>query len=363
MQLRYWSALLFLGGAAHCSTYGADEPATPVVAVDGGDADGGLDASDAPSDAGGCAHDCGGGSCVDGRCRPYVLVENVIAPFEIAVDDTFVYWTSLDYADAGGSGVVGKVDKRSGGDPKEIRALQNSFGITEDGARLAVTGRRTAASGQAVHLLDKVTGEGPEIGVGTGPLQAVVRGELVYWTSAQGALFSAQLDGGAPQVRASKPDGGTIFEGIAADQTHVYFTHLSGSQGSLGRVNIASGVADSPWASGESNPRRIALDEDAVYWMGASTPGNIRRRAKASGTLATTLLDGISTGWGGIAVDDTHLYATLAPEGRVVRMDKRTGAGLVDVATGLVEPNGIAVDAEALYFVERAKNRIWRLVK
>jgi hypothetical protein len=30
--------------------------------------------------------------------------------------------------------------------------------------------------------------------------------------------------------------------------------------------------------------------------------------------------------------DSTHLYATLAPEGRVVRMDKRTGAGLVDVA-------------------------------
>lgn len=75
------------------------------------------------------------------------------------------------------------------------------------------------------------------------------------------------------------------------------------------------------------------------------------------------LLDGISTGWGGIAVDGTHLYATLAPEGRVVRMDKRTGAGLVEVATGLAEPNGIAVDAEALYFVERAKNRIWRLVK
>lgn len=361
-RLRLWGTLLLAGAVAHCSTYGEDETTT-APPNDVPDSAAANEAATSPDDAGACPRDCGKGGCVDGRCRPYVLVENVVAPFEIAVDDQSVYWTSVDYADAGGSGVVGKVDKRLGGDPREIRALDDSFGVTDDGARIVVTGRRSATAGQGVQHLDKATGEGPELGIGTGPLQAVARGGRIYWTSALGALYSAQPDGGGQQQHASKPDGGNIFEGIAADQTHVYFTHLGGSIGYVGRVSIASGTADAPWAPGEDNPRRIALDDDAVYWMGASNPGVIRRRAKASGTLPTTLLADAGTGWGGIAVDGTHLYATLAPEGRVVRMDKRTGGGLADVATGLVEPNGIAVDDEAVYFVERAKNRIWRVVK
>lgn len=364
MRLRVLAAAaLALCGAARCTLYGEDGAQPPSVNApdDAASTDGTL--PDAASDASACAHDCGKGRCVDARCTPYVLVENVLAPFEITVDATYVYWTSLDYADAGGSGVIGKVEKKLGGDPREVVALENSFSISDDGDRLVVTGRKSATSGQAVHHIAKDGGAGSEIGLGTGPLQALARANAVWWTSAQGALFAAPTDGGASKKIAVAPDGGSIFEGIAADDAYVYFTHHIGTGGSVGRARIVDGVADVQWSADEHNPRRLALDDDAVYWMSDSVPGTIRRRAKASGTLAVTLLGDAGVGWGTLAVDGEHLYATLPGEKRVVRMDKRTGANVVDIATNLEEPNGIAVDEDAVYFVERAKNRIWRVVK
>src|SRR5262252_1722567 len=65
------------------------EASTPQV-PDTGPADCGSVAEDS-ANCGRCGHDCAGGACARGVCQPQVLVDPVLAPSDVGVDDDWVY--------------------------------------------------------------------------------------------------------------------------------------------------------------------------------------------------------------------------------------------------------------------------------
>ncbi len=58
-----------------------------------------VDLDKNPRHCGACKHDCRGGDCVDGGCRPVLLASDLPGPSTIAVDATHVYWINASTGD------------------------------------------------------------------------------------------------------------------------------------------------------------------------------------------------------------------------------------------------------------------------
>lgn len=106
-------------------------------------------------------------------------------------------------------------------------------------------------------------------------------------------------------------------EGIATDGTTLYVALHAGGQ--VVSMPIAGGNPTF-FASGEQKPSGVAVDSASVYWATQSTPGRLRKKAKAGGAV-------------------------------------------VDLATDLAVPTGVAVDATYVYVADHGANAIYRLPK
>jgi hypothetical protein len=91
-------------------------------------------------------------------------------------------------------------------------------------------------------------------------------------------------------------------------------------------------------------PEGIAAAQAFVCWA-----------SRVANTIGRTKQDG------GERANDWQ--RSVAPRRITLDDDKVDGSGRVDVATGLDHPIGLAQDAAAIYFTERAAGRIWRTQK
>jgi sugar lactone lactonase YvrE len=233
----------------------------------------------------------GGGS-------PVMLAAGQNQPISIAVDDVNVYWTN-----EGGSGSVMKVPV-GGGTPTTLASGQGAaFGIAVDTSS-------------------------------------------VYWTTITGnhAVMKVAIAGGAPTVLAPA----TSPWAIVVHDGSVYFT-----DGDDVMVVPAAGGAAVTMAAAQQFPSSLAVDATNLYWASSRGAGTIVQMPLAGGT-PTTLAS--STGFARIAVYGTNVYCTspgvIGPnDGTVVRFPIGGGAPttLVD---GQASPEGIAVDANGVYWLD-----------
>jgi hypothetical protein len=144
-------------------------------------------------------------------------------PYEIALDDTYVYWTD-------NNGPVWKVAK-TGGAPVKLadQTALNSFqpmGIAVDGANVYFD-----TSDGKIWQVSKACGGAPILlasDAGNEPWGIAVDDQAVYYASGTtGAVESVPIGGGCVTRLASQPsDNGCI--GVAVDATSVYFTGTAG---------------------------------------------------------------------------------------------------------------------------------------
>lgn len=363
-----WSVVIAcaLAAAAGCARVEGDalEPAvdSEVAASDTGVADQAVDTApsctmcgdacvvvrDDPKHCGECDHDCAGRWCNQGICSPRTIADHTMTGNAIALDDTYVYWSSLLREP-----VPAVLRAPKAGGPVEVLAsdgLVDMRGLALDDGHVywvnnwyRGTVQRVAKSGGATETV---------LAESLRPLWVATTPGGFVW-SAQNTDGMADLVGRmrAGVATSLSSDIDTAWE-VTVDLTHAYFfTH----GGDVRRVALTGGPATT-LATKQESPMAVALDDEHVYWStwgphksGSYKPyGKVFRAPKAGG--APMEIAGGQTAPTSLAVDDTHVFWTNIGSGEVLRAKKTGGAPLV-LARGQSMPNAVAVDAREVYWV------------
>ena len=317
MRARAW-LLLGAGTAvlAACAVLGD----LPNPAVVDNLADGGVDAADAapdvapPSDAGTeAAADADG----DAGFVPTQLVTG-IRPWNLAVDDTYVYWSApFNYQ-------VGRADKK-------------------DGANVVLLASGTGSAGFAAW------------GV-------ALDANYVYWVNTSAVLRCAKT--GCANAPTKLTDTNASARYIAVDDTYAYYTESSTM--TLNRV-LKAGGTPTAFATFTEQPEHVVLDSGYLY---VTLDTSVARVAVANGAVQTLVKSPqvASPSYLTIALD--KVYFTEFGDPGPVDFVATTGAdaGFGAFALNQSIPFGITNDAQNVYWVatgnpSAANGKIMRCAK
>jgi tRNA A-37 threonylcarbamoyl transferase component Bud32/sugar lactone lactonase YvrE len=225
--------------------------------------------------------------------------------------------------------------------------------------------RAIALGSVLVGALGLVVGLGRALGVGLvhpacKPAEAACGGRCVD-TSADpencGACGHGCL-GGACESGACQPivlaEGQDQPVDIVTDGASVYWINSGSGEhdGAVMRVSLAGGPA-TVLASGQSKPSGMAVDRGHVYWVDYGD-GSVRR-VRTSGGDPELLVDG-QRGPRGVAAGALGIYWTNGDGGTVSFLG---AAGEVkELARGRDHPGAIALDADNVYWADRAGRRV-----
>jgi hypothetical protein len=308
-----------------------------------------------------CGHDCLGAVCDNGRCYPAGL-SPAQSPVRLAVDATSVYWT------AGGSQTVSRAPK-SGGTAKTDLAtgIPAPFDIAVDASFAYFTSEGTVANsfhdGSVARIsLAGGVDAGPPVLIASArsrPQALAIDATSIYWVevatgSSDGTLESCLLAGcGAspPKVLASNLSSPYA---IALDAANVYVSNTNA--GVVAKVSKLGGNL-SPLAEGQNLPNGIAVLGTNVYWA-TYGDGLVQSMPTLGGMLTTVALPQGDPQ--AVAVDESFVYFTNAnPPAAGGAIEKCPLAGCApDQRLVLVGPDqavtAVALDASYVYFAGTA---------
>jgi hypothetical protein len=341
---------------------------------------------------GSCDHDCLGGACSVGTCKPVVLASGQSSPTFIALDAANVYWTN--------DSQVMKCAK-GGCNDTPIVLWSGSYGLNG----IAVQGSSVYWTG------DGATGVAMQCSVAgcTYTASETLRSEPspylrltaanesdVFWTDPNGYIVKCAV-GGCNNAPTNVSGQNTANE-IAVDETNVYWTATDNGQ-VLTCPEAGCNGAATVLASGQAIPQDLAVDATNVYWVNLGPPvadgdlmvpyytnGQIMKCALGGCNNNPTVLAAVSPAWlGAIALDATSVYWTSAtststpptsPNGQIMRCSNSGGGGTPTVVAstdtipsngiggGGTQPSpGIAVDDTRIYWTDKAAGQIFALAK
>jgi hypothetical protein len=283
-----------------------------------------------PKNCGGCGRDCAGGGCTNGQCQPITLATGQSYPQTIVLDQSTVYWGSLY------SYTVDKIPKDGGTSTILTQNEVYPSGIALDATYLYWVDRGYGSADGLVRKLPLAGGAPSTLvsGLSSRPTAIVVAGsEIFYATTGSGSGLDGTVvrvpvtnvpDAGAGSVVATAQSGPTS---MAADATAVYWTNAGtnvapdagGPNGTVMKCLLPA-CAGGPQAvaAGQNHPRGIAVDADSIYWTNYGTGQNDGAVLKCAKSSAGALDGG--------------------------------GAPVTTLATGLLYPDAVTVDAKYAYF-------------
>lgn len=259
---------LYLGDA------GASDAAGNVDAVapkDGGDGavstckEGDPSLQTDKANCGRCGHDCLGGECAAGVCKP-VRISAETRVFGLALLDDKVYFT------ANGSQSIYRM-KKDGTEATKVAASSTPWGIAVDKDAVYwvnnTFGAGADAGAAAGALFEcKHAGCGPNgtyLAEASEPIDVAVSGNRIYYSESSGVSVTAFTKGGGTQTIASV---GSPFK-LATDGTHVYYL-FGGS--SLNRVPAGGGTVEVVGgAPGDLVGGGVFVGNGRVFWTSMST--------------------------------------------------------------------------------------------
>ena len=333
---------------------------------------------DSLGDGGGCGKDCLGGACSDaGLCEPVAIAVNQGGPFMVAQYGSTVYWT-----DWLGS-TIGSADKFDGGNGLVGAATLVSapIGIAADDSGVWVA--NNGSNGTVLHCAPSgCTNASVVFDAGVGNTDLALAAGYVYVLQADGdEIDRIPTAGGAYQTVAATDtlNATDVLARIATDGTSIFWTETANDI--IRHKPVAGGSAQTLFtlASG-SAPSALVLDGATLY---VGTFG----QENGQGTILAANADGSGTPQAlaaaqrlpyAIAVDADYVYWTTegdfdlngAPVGNggIFRCAKTGCGGAPDeLASGLVDARGIAVDDRAIYFATfetgNGDGKVWRLAK
>jgi hypothetical protein len=255
------------------------------------------DASGSAGAGGGGGVGGGGGSA--GAAAAVTVASGEDLPGAVAVDDSFVYWTTTTAV------------------------------------------RRSAKSGGSAMTLFSSQGSGDNL---------IIDGTNLYWRNATtpNGVFSGPTTGG----QATMVVGG-LPSNFALDADSIYW--IDAGDLMLRRASKANGGTAQVLA-GPGTFGTLVIDDQFLYWVEGA--GRVRRIAKTGGSITdlrpADSTPGLRASW--TAADDTNVYfgadTTTAQTGVLIRVEKTGGAGEM-LAGDLDSADAIAVGGDAVYWLTR----------
>jgi hypothetical protein len=262
------------------------------------------------------------------------LVRGESLPTAVAVDTTYVYWTSL-----GGS--VRYCLKQNCTAADLVVGRYRSTDIALDSTRLYWSSVSTTAGMSTVSNAAKTGGTSSALPFGFAvPLRLALDAQFLYISDAgafggsgTGAIYSWPLGGGsvAELTKANRP------EGIAVNGSTIYYASVT--DGTIYALDLPTRIVQ-PLARGLAQPYAVGVDAWYVYFTtrvvtdtvnlsGCTSQGTLQRIAKTGGT-PVPLAEGLTCP-STIAVDDSGVYwvnngtstpAMVVADGSVMRVPK-----------------------------------------
>ena len=307
------------------------------------------------TNCGACARDCLGASCAVGLCQPVIVRGQQTHPYQVVVDDDYVFWT-VGGVDTG-AGKVMRCNKNGSAPRTLVDSATKPRGIALDGDFVYWS---DGAEG-SLHRVRKDTTGGDE--VLADPMMLTSHADTglwladgrAYWTHKEaGEVYAADLDGNNFATLASaqpEPRQIVVFDGFA------YFS--AGPAPEVRRVPIGGGAVES-FASPDPPYETVAfawglaVADGAVFFRetdwGSGLEGRLMRLDPSSGDIVQVVQ---SPGARGLTSDGADLFWTGNEDNTISRADL-AGENPQVVATGQATPNGIAVDDEAIYWTNRS---------
>jgi hypothetical protein len=306
---------------------------TPTLGDASLDAPGDAPRADAASDAGDGASDapvdappldaCQGAACE----APVVSIANVSWAHGIELDGAYVYFTTSDFA-ANAINVVSRAPK-SGGNAQ------------------------TLASPEAA------------------PQHLAVRAGNAYWTNWHEPIVRAvdptspsstlrtvvDLTGVAAGLFGIATTDTELFVGSNSAR-YVYRLPLSGSVADAGALD-ATKIGNPTGLPPQGAVNQIATVGDWLFWAAQGRDG-VQSAEVVDPTIITRWTDDAITPWGIAATPEWIVYSDRDAR-RVVRVRRADGAKLVLASQNLVEPRGVAIDGQDVFFCDFGAGVVYRV--
>ncbi len=330
----------------------ADTPDTEVIPDAAVDASDGACSADLQTDkkhCGRCGHDCQGGDCAAGVCKPVLIADAQGKPLGITLLNGVLYWTNSSTnevwrarTDGADVGLFAK------------GTFRQPWGITNDGSSIYFA---AAFVGEGGVFRCAATGCTTPVQLSSRASYDVAHNNgFIFFTNRSDATLSRVGTSGAGEANIVGVDG--PFH-VAVDSAYAYVTS---NEFQIKRIphfgNAAVSIGDN---SGEL-AGGIFVDDTRVYWNYANStgPGATLSVAKAGGT-ATSYAD--SRNPLAIAADTRLVYwVTLGSssvesernDGKVLACPIAgcSASGAIVVADGLLNGSALALDADTIYFTE-----------
>jgi hypothetical protein len=308
------------------------------------------------TNCGACGHDCLGGSCADGHCRPK-LVASGFSGGDLAVSATDVY--VVDY---GSGGRLLRIAKADG----SITPLAGGGvrGVAIHGADLFWTTAPTFMGSDGTVSRSAMDGSGrtdlATAQATPGPIAADVSG--VYWINfgtmaTTGAVVRRAPGDSAPVPIAEGLPGPTS---LALDAANVYWMTVgvdAGRDGALYRKAKSGSGVPMPLAEMQPNATgssfALAVVAGTLYWAPrglGNTDGLVRSMPVGGGPITEFAMDQVRPQ--AVTADEAFVYWTSAGGGMDGLVQKASLATrtITQLAGALSSPLDLAIDGPALYF-------------
>lgn len=193
---------------------------------------------------GACGHDCYGASCSAGMCATQPIAEHIAEPRALAVDDTYVYWTSA-------AGTVLRA-------PKDGGAVETIASDQDEPEALAIDGKH------------------------------------VFWLNAgDGSVMRGKKDGKGALKAIFEAGSGSFLSGLVLDDKNAYFSRKL-ADGDIRRAKKEEDDDDADmWIDHQPEPNHLAVTGQYLLWSGAieSSGGYVRYKSLLGGD-AVALAEG-----------------------------------------------------------------------
>jgi hypothetical protein len=321
---------------------------------------------------------CGAWSGAPLNPAPYVgplaLSGGQARPAALALLAGKLFWTDIGVA--GATGALKSVSP-AGGTPASIGAMSHAPRALVPAGTSAVfwTDAPGTPGGGSIFRAAGSTVTQPITGLNApeGISFALVAGTgKLFWSDFQDGTISVADDDGGDVAQLAT--GQSYPYRVAADAHYVYWTNegtLGSADGSVARYEhtAATGKVE-VLAMQQSTPRAIVLDVDpstgeavAVYWATfAPAPGGAIQRRHISGSTpgaAVTIASGLDYP-NGIALDADNVYWSNRGSGTIVSLAKTAGAGTAP--TTLVAdqraPGSLTTDGTNVYWVNEGSSSV-----
>lgn len=325
-----------------------------------------------PLNCGRCGHNCYKGMCQASVCQPFALATGYLDTWDLAVDGTSVYFTSIF------DNNIYKVSKFDGTNATKLADQPDvlaPFALTVDATSIYWTNHTATGEVRRCPITGCPSSGSTLLATANYPSGVVVSGGTVFWAANSGGEIARgdTTDGGHPLVLFPASASGNPYQ-LATDVGYVYAT--DNMSGTTRRIPLDGGAVTTLSNNSVTSSSGIAIGTGGIFFTGGSfTDGIVWRitaAAFADGASATPFASSQHHPTG-IAVDDTNVYwvATGDPDQNngFVLTCPITGCMTPTVlATGQHYPVRIKVDADAVYWTNNGQSMgrdgsVWKVAK